>query len=169
MGTKGKKTKKPKVWSPTVKQQKFVDCYEGNATKAAKDAGYKGTESYLRQIGHKLVTNGNILALIEKRQKAEKGALIADRAEREEILSSILRNNKAYEVSSPVGAEIGETEDGKFKFVKVAVSDKNKIKAIDVLNKMDAIYVQKHQVAGKDGEKLDLNVVVYLPDNKRDK
>lgn len=147
MGIKEKKkAKKPKTWSPSVKQQKFIDYYEGNATEAAIKAGYSVKTA--KSQGQRLLTNVDLFALIEKRLEKEKSALIADRAEREEILSEILRNNKACVVSSLIGAEIGVTEGKKLKFVKVAVSDKNKIRAIDVLNKMDAIYVSKREHSG---------------------
>ena len=152
MGTKKKKekAKKPKVWSPTVKQQKFVNAYEGNATEAARLAGYKGTDGYLRLAGYRLITNDNILALIEKRQEAEKSAKVADRTERAEILSSILRNNKAYEVEGlTLGVDVAEElETGKTKFVKISAVDRDRIKAADTLNKMDALYVQKQEHSG---------------------
>lgn len=123
-----------KQWKPTVKQQKFIDAYEGNATKAAKKAGYIGTDGYLRLVGHRLITNANIFALIEKRLKAEKSALVADRTEREERLSAILRNDRAVKVFNPKLL----TEE-----FKTEVETKEIIKAIDTLNKMDGLYVTK--------------------------
>ncbi len=82
-------------------------------------------------------------ALIEKRREKAKSARIGDIVERQEILTEIYRDKTAVEVPlDTVGAEIGETEDGKFLAVKVAVLDKTKIKAIDTQNKMDGLYVQ---------------------------
>lgn len=148
MGTKKKEgAENPNDWTPTVRQQKFIDYYEGNATEAAIKAGY--SEKTAKSQGQRLLTNVDLFALIEKRLESEKSALIANRTEREEILSSILRNNKACEVSALTpGVQVGETPEGKTKFVKIEVVDKDKIKAIDVLNKMDAIYVSKQEHSG---------------------
>lgn len=163
----------PRKWKPTLKQERFVDLYilyNGNATKAAWDAGYEGDDGTVRATACRLLTNHNVWALIEKRREEAKSVRIGDIQERQEILTEIYRNKKAVEVPlDTFGAEAGETGEGKFLAVKVAVLDKTKIKAIDTQNKMDGLYVQKHQVTGKDGEPLITNVIVYLPDNKRAK
>jgi len=36
----------------TIKQQKFVDSYSGNATEAARLAGYAGNDTTLASIGN---------------------------------------------------------------------------------------------------------------------
>ena len=41
----------PKAKKLTTKQQRFVDFYDGNATQAAKDAGYKGNDKTLQTVG----------------------------------------------------------------------------------------------------------------------
>lgn len=160
MGTKRKKAKKPREYPLSTKARKFAEIMEDNGTQAAREAGYKGNDNVLAVTASRLLRNAKVLAIIEKRQKAEKSARVANRTEREEILSEILRNKKVCEVDTPIGAEIGVTEDNKLKFVKVAVSDKNKIGAIDTLNKMDGLYVTKHQVGGEDGRPLDLSLKV---------
>lgn len=171
MGTKGKKKaeKKTKPWSPTVKQQKFIDAYEGNATKAAKDAGYSEKTAYSQ--GQRLLKNVEILQAILNRQQEERKSTIADRQERGEVLSGILRNNRAIQLEKPVqGCDSANNEEnGDHLFVVLDSVNKDVIKSIDTLNKMDGLYVQRHQVTGKDGEPLVTNVIVYLPDNKRAK
>lgn len=65
----------------TLKQQMFIEHYlanGGNATDAARQAGYAGSEDTLRNTGAKLVANGYIAAEIEKRVKAVKGIIGAD-------------------------------------------------------------------------------------------
>ncbi len=57
----------------TLKQQKFIDAYlgeaNGNATKAAQLAGYAGNDESIRVEGSRLLTNANVRAEIEKRFK----------------------------------------------------------------------------------------------------
>lgn len=107
---------KKKVWSPTVKQQKFVLLIEDNGTKAAGDAGYAGNDNVLAATASRLLRNVNILVLIEKRREKEKSALIADRTERQEILSKLARK---------------------------AEKDKDKISACDQLGKLAGDFVTK--------------------------
>lgn len=108
--------KQKKVWSPSGKQKKFVLLYIDNGVKAARDAGYTGNDNVLAATASRLLRNVNILALIEKRQEKEKSALIADRTERQEILSALAR------------------EAGK---------DKDKISACDQLGKLAGDFVTK--------------------------
>lgn len=156
MGTKKKKqATKPKVWSPTVKQQKFIDYYEGNATEAAIKAGY--SKKTAKSQGQRLLTNVALFALIEKRLEVEKSVLIADRQEREERLSEILRNDRVYiHINQKTSQET----------IEVEVENRDVIKAIETLNKMDGIYVQKHQVTDGDGKPLKLSLEVTFVESK---
>ena len=53
----------------TPKQQRFVSEYlkTGNATEAAKAAGYKGNNNTLRVVGAENLTKPNVIEAIEKR------------------------------------------------------------------------------------------------------
>lgn len=53
----------------TVKQQRFVDFYDGNATEAASKAGYKGNRHTLEQVGLANMRKTVIAAAIAKREK----------------------------------------------------------------------------------------------------
>lgn len=134
----------PREWKATAKQQKFVDLYilyNGNGVKAAEAAGYEGKNASLRATASRLLTNDNILALLEKRREEARNARIGDIVERQEILTEMYRNNKAVEVpGSAIGAQVAETEDGATKIVRVAVTDKDRLKAIETHNKMDGLY-----------------------------
>jgi phage terminase small subunit len=74
----------------TAKQKKFVEAYVGNATEAAKLAGY--SEKTAKAIGHENLTKPNLLEAVEKRQEKEINKLIADRKERQEFWSKIMRD-----------------------------------------------------------------------------
>jgi len=73
----------------TDKQQKFIDCYDGDTKKAAKTA--KLSYDYARR----LVTKGHILKAIRYRIDNEiRPAMIATRQERQKFWSEIMKDTK---------------------------------------------------------------------------
>ena len=73
----------------TIKQQKFVDAYNGNVKGAAEKAGLD--YNYCR----KLVTKGHILEIIRNRQDTEvRPKTIATRQDRQEFWTKVLRDKK---------------------------------------------------------------------------
>lgn len=64
----------------------------------------------------------------------ERNAKIADAWERREILTRIARSERA--------------------------SAKDVVRAIDVMNRMDCLYIQHHQVAGEGGGPIDLRITI---------
>jgi phage terminase small subunit len=79
----------------TTKQQRFVDLYSGNATEAARKAGYKASEGSLRAIGAQNLTKLNIRAAIQGREKKRNEPHIASREERQGFWSDVMRDEKA--------------------------------------------------------------------------
>jgi len=72
----------------TTKQQRFIDFYDGNATDAARKAGYKQAErSGLQNVGKRRI----IQAIKEREQKRKKGP-IATREERQKFWTDTMRN-----------------------------------------------------------------------------
>jgi phage terminase, small subunit len=92
----------------------------GNATDSAIKAGYK--EKYAGVNADKLLKNTNIQKYIEELQEKAKGNRIMTAIERREFLTSMIK-------------------DG-------AVKDTDRLKALDILNKMDGEYTQKVEVNG---------------------
>ena len=72
----------------TVKQQKFVDAYTGNATKAAIAAGYSTPEI----AGHRCLQNAKIRKEIKHRQKKENKPEIMSRQERQKMWTDIAKD-----------------------------------------------------------------------------
>jgi len=73
----------------TDKQQKLVDCYDGDIKKAAKKA--KISYGYARQ----LLTKSNILAAIRNRIDTEiRPAIIASRQQRQKFWSDIMDDSR---------------------------------------------------------------------------
>lgn len=90
----------------------------GNATKAAELAGYSVRTA--AQAASRLLRKVQISAAIETRRNSLASLTIADAKERREILTQLARS-----------AETDSTA---------------RIRAIDVANKMDGIYIEKHEV-----------------------
>ena len=105
-----------------ARQKAFCEYYvaSGNATDAAIKAGY--SESYAKDRIHTLMKSIGISRYIEELQEKAKGNRIMTAIERREFLTSMIK-------------------DG-------AVKDSDKLKALDILNKMDGEYTQKVEVNG---------------------
>ena len=75
----------------TPKQEAFADCYIecGNATEAARKAGYK--EESCRTIGCQNLTKRNISAYIAERMQAQNEARVASADEVLAFFSSVMR------------------------------------------------------------------------------
>ena len=114
------------------RERRFVDAYmgeaAGNGTAAAKCAGYKGSAQVLGVQANRLLKKANVLDAIAERRQTLASQSIADAKERREVLTSILRSAE--------------------------VDPNARIRAIDTANKMDGVYVEKHEHAGKDGKPL---------------
>lgn len=78
----------------TLKQKKFIAVYEGNATEAARLAGYKGSDETLRQVGAENLTKPYITALIEGRLRKELNEMVATREMRRKFWTQIMYDNK---------------------------------------------------------------------------
>lgn len=83
----------------TVKERRFVDAYlstaRGNATQAARQAGYSGTSEVLKVQGSRLLTKANVRALIDGRLYAESEGDVMAARERDVLLSNIARSSQA--------------------------------------------------------------------------
>ena len=105
-----------------VRQKSFIGFYweTRNATEAAKKAGYSEKTAY--SIGQRLLKNVEVEKAIDKLSKNIAINNIMTAKERQEFLTSLILNND------------------------VKVSDK--LKAVDLLNKMTGEYIQKVEVNG---------------------
>ena len=105
-----------------ARQKSFCEYYvaSGNATEAAIKAGYK--EKYAGVNADKLLKNTNIQKYIEELQEKAKGNRIMTAIERREFLTKMI--------------------------LKEETKDTDRLKAVDILNKMDGEYTQKVEVNG---------------------
>lgn len=105
----------------------------GNGTEAARIAGYKGNSGVLAVQSTRLLSKANVAAALTERREVLTSQSIADAKERREVLSTILRS---------------ATENAN-----------DRIRAIDVANKMDGVYVEKHEHGGVGGAPLVTRVI----------
>lgn len=110
------------------KQEMFCQYYvaTGNATAAAEQAGY--SKASARVTGCQNLTKANIQERIEQLAAEQKAAAVMDREERQALLTEIAR-------------DCGQVAP-------------DRMKAVDLLNKMDGVYINKQEVTGADGEPL---------------
>lgn len=103
----------------TPKQERFCEEYAacGNATQAAIKAGYSQKTAY--SIGQENLKKPEIIAKIRELQARDKKKRIMNIDERQAKLTEIAENS---------------------------VDENAAIRAIETLNKMDGLYVQKHEI-----------------------
>lgn len=102
----------------------FVRC--GNATEAYKRAGYKArSDKVAGTAAARLLGNVGIQRRIVELQSEMDSHKIMDAAERRELLTQFARDE-----------DTGKTD---------------RLRAMDLLNKMDGVYINKTQISGVDG------------------
>lgn len=137
-----KKTDKNEL---TARQKRFVDAYEGNATAAARAAGFKNPNVYADD----LMKNPRVIAAIQEREKERRSKIIATRDERLRRLTEIMRDDTQ------------KTTD--------------RLRAIEIMCRAEGDFIERQELTGKDGlpllpnGKLDsskLEIVVTVVDPK---
>ena len=106
-----------------ARQKSFCEFYvaSGNATESAIKAGYK--EKNARFIGSENLTKTNIKNYIKELQEKAKTSRIMTAREKREWLSEVIKNGNE------------KLQD--------------RLKALDILNRMDGDYVEKVQLSGE--------------------
>ena len=74
----------------TPKQRLFVQYYCGNATDAARKAGYKGNDNTLSIVGFENLRKHNVQAAIQARQEMEERPEVANRQDRQKFWSEVM-------------------------------------------------------------------------------
>jgi phage terminase small subunit len=94
----------------TPKQQAFVEAYTGNATEAARVAGYRGGDAACAVMGSQLLRNPKVRAAIDARQAPAKGARIASREERQAFWTATMEDRQLkYEVRLKASELLGKS------------------------------------------------------------
>lgn len=110
----------------TLKQQAFVDAYmgesKGNATDAARRAGYKGSDVVLASVGAENLRKPQVAAAIEQRRQQLDSSRILTIEQMQEMLSHIAAK----------AATVGDSQ--------IAIN------AIKELGKMRGAYIERKEV-----------------------
>ena len=93
------------------KQQKFVDAFAGNASEAARLAGYTGSDATIGQTAYRLLKLDEVKAAIKAREKKEARAAILTRQQRQELWTKVALD-KAQKMSDRLRASelLGKSE-----------------------------------------------------------
>ena len=127
--------KKPTKEKPktTVKQQRFIDLYDGNLSESAKKAGIS------RSYAKKIVSNSTLLDLIKDRETERKREGIANREDRQVFWSGVL---KGEIVSKTTITQEDGTEIEKIVQPKMA----DRLKASELLGRSEADFTDNLKV-----------------------
>lgn len=120
------KAKQPRGLS--VKQRRFVEAYDGNATAAAIAAGYSPKTA--RSVGQENLTKPDIAKAIKDRENKRMESTILTREERQAFWSDIIRSEDEKNIMA-------------------------KLKASELLAKSEGDFLDRHELTGKDGAPLD--------------
>jgi len=103
--------------SLTQKQQAFIECYSGNATEAAKLAGYSEATAYSQ--GQRLLKQPEIAEAIRAREQERQAANIADREQRFAFWTAVMRDNNESTRDRLKASELLAKAQGDF-LIKIA-------------------------------------------------
>lgn len=149
----------------TKNQKRFCDEYliDCNATRAYKTV-YKNikNDGVARRNGSRLLTNADIKKYIDTRMEELRNEKTADAQEVIEYLSAVLRGESTAQEIVVVG-----TGDGcsKAKTVEKAPSEKERLKAAELLGKRYALFTDKVDM----DTDLDLNITIDYGEDENEK
>ena len=144
----------------TVKQQRFVDYYDGNATQAAEKAGYKNP----RQMGSENLSKLDIQHAIKTWENRRREGHIADREERQAFWTKILRG----EETQP--AVVGTDAEGNSIVTDIPPKMTDRLRASELLGKSEADFTDKLGVGGinPDGEITEIQIRFIDPPKREE-
>ena len=125
----------------TEKQKRFCDEYlkDLNATQAAVRAGYSPKTA--KQIGQRMLTFVDLKSYIDEQLELLHNQKTADAQEILEYLTSVMRGEHTEQTLQLVG-------DGVQKITDIDVSEKERMKAAEMLGKYHALWTERTQVEG---------------------
>lgn len=134
----------------TPKQQLFVSEYlkTGNATEAARKAGYKGNDKTLGQVGAENLRKPGISRVLEERQQARSERLeLEEDFELKRAIELLDMCMKPKQVVDMFGKPVKDKETGKF---VMAFDSKGANTALQTIAKLRGKFVQKLEVGMAD-------------------
>lgn len=137
----------------TLKQRKFCMAYageaNGNATEAARIAGYKGSDLTLRGVAHENLTKPNITAFIAELRKGAEAKL------GRKIMSAVEVLAELSDIASASWRELVEVKyDNEGAIINATLRLTDKIKACELLGKHHGLFPTKIEISATDADKL---------------
>ena len=96
----------------TLRQRVFVQAYMGNASEAARQAGYSAKTAY--SIGQELLNKPEIVEAIKEREQERLNPLIADREDRQKFWTDVMNDESAEMQHRLKAAELLGRSEGDF-------------------------------------------------------
>ena len=154
------KNNKVKTKSLTVKQRKYVDCYDGNIKDSAKRAGI--SYQYAKEL-HTKTYYRHILYALQSRNDAQSKKDIADRQERQAFWTKVFRGEESQPTIT------GTDTEGNPIVTDIPPKMPDRLKASELLARSEADFVDKLALGGidLDGEIKEIPIV-FVAAPKRD-
>jgi len=111
----------------TIKEQRFIEYWDGNPTETARKAGYAAPH----QRGYELIRRPKVKEKIQKREENERCVHVADRMRRQEFWTQVM-----------------EDEEKKMP---------DRLRASEYLARSEADFIERHQHTGKDGGPIEVS------------
>jgi len=151
----------------TTKQQRFVDFYDGNATDAARKAGFKNPE----RSGKDMTRNKRVMAKVRSREKLRTKPYIATREQRQTAwtATALFDIRKLFDENGKI-VDIKDLDNLSAQTIQgIKITDKyimgkdeqkllnrtieyklpDRLKAWELLGRSEADFTDKHLVEGK--------------------
>ena len=154
------KDNKSKTKPLTVKQRKYVDCYDGNIKDSAKKAGI--SYQYAKEL-HTKTYYRHILRALKSRNDTQGKSNIADRQERQAFWTKVFRGEETQPTIT------GTDTEGNSIVTDIPLKMKDRLKASELLARSEADFVDKLALGGigDDGEITEIPIV-FVAAPKRD-
>lgn len=127
----------------TLKQQRFINAYlgeaKGNATQAARLAGYSGDDHALRVQGARTLANASVRAHVDEVLQAE--ALSAAEVLRE--LTAVATAPTEHFMTVVRGPEVDEETGEEIAPMQVRLDYGSKVKSLELLGKFHKLFTDK--------------------------
>jgi hypothetical protein len=122
----------------TVKQRRYVDCFDGDIKRSAEKAGISYV--YAKEL-HAKTCYAYVMEYIQNINDNQSSRNIATRQERQEFWTKVLNGTEKFEVV--VGS--GETQ----KVVELPAKMADRLKASELLGRSFADFVERKEITGK--------------------
>lgn len=146
-----------KIQEFTPKQQRVIDCFDGDYITTAKNAGV--THGYVKRLCTD-VRYKHIQEAIKHRNSKESskiGRVIATRKERQVFWTRVLTGQVTQKVRD------GIDKEGKLVFIEVPVKMVDRLKASELLGRSEADFTDNQRISDPGGKALTWRVEIVDP------